>query len=277
MIAEVAAIAQDAPAAISLDGVTDWAGFSRAVRLLVARGVAPGGVRWQVAGEDDVDLFGAAAMPARALPEPPPMNLPRAFVESAREVFLHADADRFALLHGLAARVAADARHWDDPLHPERLHFERCLREVRREIHKMHAFVRFRPIPTEGEGEDDGALRHVAWFEPAHHVLEAAAPFFARRFATLRWAILTPRASVAWNGRALVHGPGARREDAPAADAGEALWLAYYRSIFNPARVKLAMMKREMPVRFWRNLPEARQVGPMLAEAADREHAMIAA
>ncbi|MGN6526846.1 MAG: UdgX family uracil-DNA binding protein [Burkholderiaceae bacterium] len=274
-------VVDEAMTAVALEGVTDWDGFSRAVRALVARGVAPEAVRWRIAGEEHADLFGDAAVRAHALPEPPPLRLPRAFVEAAREVFLHAAPDRFALLHGLAARVAADARHWDDPLHAERLRFERCLREVRREIHKMHAFVRFRPIAMEGEGDgaDDGAapVRHVAWFEPAHHVLEAAAPFFARRFATLRWAILTPRASVAWDGRALVHGPGARREDAPAPDAGEALWLAYYRSIFNPARVKLAMMKREMPVRFWRNLPEARQVGPMLAEAADREHAMIAA
>ena len=119
-------------------------------------------------------------------------------------------------------------------------------------------------------------MRHVAWFEPAHHVLEAAAPFFARRFATMRWAILTPRASVEWDGRALAFGPGARREDAPAADAGEALWLAYYRSIFNPARVKVAMMKKEMPVRFWKNLPEAAAVPELLAQAPERGRRMVA-
>ena len=112
--------------------------------------------------------------------------------------------------------------------------------------------------------------RIVAWFEPAHHVLEAAAPFFARRFATMRWAILTPRASVDGTADALAFGPGARREDAPAADAGEALWLAYYRSIFNPARVKVAMMKKEMPVRFWKNLPEAAAVPELLAQAPER-------
>ena len=159
----------------------------------------------------------------------------------------------------------------------------------------MHAFVRFRQLEDrEPAGFDDAFVRdldaafdveatrpattrHVAWFEPAHHVLEAAAPFFARRFATMRWAILTPRASVEWDGRALAFGPGARRDQAPAADAGEALWLAYYCSIFNPARLKVAMMKREMPVRFWKNLPEAAQIAPLLAEAPERERRMIGA
>ena len=63
----------------------------------------------------------------------------------------------------------------------------------------------------------------------------------------MRWAILTPERSVHWDGDALAFGPGARRDQAPPADAGEALWLTYYRSIFNPARLKLAMMQREMP------------------------------
>jgi hypothetical protein len=44
---------------------------------------------------------------------------------------------------------------------------------VRRDLHKMHAFVRFRRVETPG-GE-----RFVAWFEPDHHIVE-------RRRALLR-------------------------------------------------------------------------------------------
>jgi probable DNA metabolism protein len=55
----------------------------------------------------------------------------------------------------------------------------------------MHAFVRFRLV----EGRRARGL-HVAWFEPAHRVTEAAAPFFARRFANMNWSILTPDACV---------------------------------------------------------------------------------
>ena len=65
------------------------------------------------------------------------------------------------------------------------------------------------------------------------------------------------------------------REQAPGPDAGEALWLAYYASIFNPARTKPAMMKKEMPVRYWRNLPEAVLIAPLLAGAAERTGRML--
>ena len=284
---------------IRLESVIDWAGFSLAVRGLRAEGVAPGQVRWRLGDAEDAtgDLFDAPVeRRVEELAKAPPLPLPRAFVDAAREVFLHADPQRLPLIHRLALRIAEDARAWVDPLHEDRLQFDRMLREVRREIHKMHAFVRFRRIDAPVgaaadtvsgdlfERELDAAFdrearraeaRHVAWFEPAHHVLEAAAPFFARRFATMRWAILTPRASVEWDGRALAFGAGARPEDAPAADAGEALWLAYYRSIFNPARVKVAMMKKEMPVRFWKNLPEAAAIPELLEQAQVREQRMV--
>lgn len=267
---------------IRLGAVVDWAGFSHAVRALRAQGVAPEQVAWRADGDAraaSAGLFDDADDERRPqdLGDGPALALPRAFVESARDVFLHADPLRWPLLHRLARRIADDPQAWSDPLHEDRLCFDRLLREVRREIHKMHAFVRFRRI--EGAAPDapeQSAARHVAWFEPAHHVLEAAAPFFARRFATMRWAILTPRASVEWDGRALAFGPGARREDAPAADAGEELWLAYYRSIFNPARVKVAMMKKEMPVRFWKNLPEAAAIPALLSQAPHRQGRMVA-
>jgi len=48
-------------------------------------------------------------------------------------------------------------------------------KSVRRDIHKMRAFVRFRKI-----GEDGGE-RYIAWFEPDHFIVERNAPFFVRR------------------------------------------------------------------------------------------------
>ena len=282
--------------AIRLDSVVDWAGFSRAVRALRAEGAQPGNVDWRIDGADvesTGDLFEwADERRASELATSSNLSLPRAFVDAAREVFLHADPQRIPLIHRLALRIADDAQAWADPLHEDRLQFERFHREVRREIHKMHAFVRFRRLEESDPARFDDAfvreldaafdteadrpaVRHVAWFEPAHHVLEAAAPFFARRFATMRWAILTPRASVEWDGRWLSFGPGAQRDEAPPADAGEALWLAYYRSIFNPARVKVSMMKKEMPVRFWKNLPEAAAVPELLAQAPARQRRMV--
>ena len=134
---------------------------------------------------------------------------------------------------------------------------------------------------TDGEAGDPHhgtrpGMLHVAWFEPVHHVVEAVAPFFARRFANLRWVLLTPERSVRWDGARLDFGPGARRDEAPAADAGERLWLTYYEHIFNPARLKLAAMRREMPRRYWRNLPEAVLISPLAAAAGERSARMVA-
>ena len=82
---------------------------------------------------------------------------------------------------------------------------------VRRDLHKMHAFVRFRRV----DGED--RERFVAWFEPEHFILEATAPFFVDRFRALDWTILTPIGSVHWDGERLAFGP----PGAPRRRAGE--------------------------------------------------------
>ena len=89
------------------------------------------------------------------------------------------------------------------------------------------------------------------------HIVEAEAPFFARRFPNMRWSILGPRRSAHWDGRALLLGPGMSREAAPAGDALEQLWRTYYASIFNPARTRPRAMRAEMPKKYWHLLPEA--------------------
>ena len=81
----------------------------------------------------------------------------------------------------------------------------------------------------------------------------------------MHWSILTPLRSVSWDGQRCSSPPARRRDDAPAADAGESLWLTYYQHIFNPARLKLAMMRKEMPRRYWNNLPEATLIQPLAA------------
>jgi len=138
---------------------------------------------------------------------------------------------------------------------------------VRRECHKMKAFVRFREVPGRAD-------HYIAWFEPAHRILDRVAPFFQRRFAGMRWAILTPYRSVAWDGEVLRFGRGATRADAPAGDAQEALWRTYYANIFNPARLNPAMMRSEMPQKYWKHLPEAALLPTLLREAGPRVQAM---
>ncbi len=255
---------------VELDGPTDLAGFRAAVRALIAAGTPPAAVRFVVAAAEPASLFDdAVPLPREASANAPPLALPAGFAALCETAVMHDEPLRFARLYELAHLLHQRRTSWHDTLSSQRIALEHMAQAVRRELHKTKAFVRFRPVPG-----DDG-VTHVAWFEPAHHIVHAVAPFFVRRFAGMRWALLTPRGCAHWSGTALTFGPPAERENAPAADAGEALWLAYYRSIFNPARLKLAMMKREMPVRFWANLPEAASIGPLAAAAAERTDRMV--
>lgn len=148
---------------------------------------------------------------------------------------------------------------------------EDLARQVRRDIHKMRAFVRFRSV--EGEAGE----RYVAWFEPEHHILRANAGFFVRRFTTMQWSILTPRGSLHWDGETLHEGPPATRADAPSGDPVEGLWRTYYASIFNPARLKVGAMLKEMPRKYWKNMPEAALIPELIAGAQSREARMVQA
>jgi DNA polymerase len=135
---------------------------------------------------------------------------------------------------------------------------------VRRDMHKMTAFVRFRKV--EGANPE----QFVAWHRPDHLIVRTMAPWFRNRFGNMRWSILTPDESAHWNLEELTFSPGAPRSEAPEGDALEDLWRDYYGSIFNPARVKVKAMKAEMPIRHWATLPEAQIIPELLAKADSR-------
>ena len=262
----------------------DLVGFRRTCRALLADVVAPADVTWRTPDSPSGSLFddaaGRGADPGgQAADAAPSVPVPTAFLALCESAILHRDPDRFGLLYRLLWRLREEPALRHDPLDPDRLKAEHLARSVRRDMHKMKAFVRFRPIVDHAGGAFatvPAEARHVAWFEPGHHIVEAVAPFFARRFTQMRWAILTPECSVRWDGGQLEFGPGAGRDDAPPADAGEYLWLTYYENIFNPARLKLATMQREMPRRYWAGLPEARLIAPLAGTAAQRSWQMIA-
>ena len=249
---------------IPLSAEDDFDGWRDAARALATARIPPEDVTWQT-GAAQPNLFAEAAAPAPA----PPFPVPRAFVELARSAICHSDPERFSLLYALLLRVRDDPRALEDAADPLLRRTEALAKEVRRDIHKMHAFVRFREVATE-EGE-----RFVAWFEPDHHIVRAAAPFFARRFANMDWSILTPGLSAHYDGGALRFGPGATRADAPGADPVEETWKTYYASIFNPARLKVGAMAKEMPRKYWKNMPETALVGELIAGAQAREARMV--
>jgi probable DNA metabolism protein len=258
---------------VRLASTVDFAGFRRACRALWADQVAPEHVVWQCADDAEGDLFESApeASPSAAGAQAPaPVHVPAAFLPIAESVALHRDPDRFALLYRLLWRLQVEPALRGDPHDPDWLGADAMAQAVRREMHRMKAQVRFRTIAG------DGAPLHVAWFEPEHRVVEATAPFFARRFGTMCWALLTPEHSVEWDGSTLWLGPAARRQDAPPADGGDELWLACYRSVFNPARRKVKAIEPEMmPKRDWRNLPQAQDIDALARTADERSPTMI--
>jgi probable DNA metabolism protein len=245
---------------VTLSAPDDFNGWRDAARDLAEAGVPPDAILWQVQGSD-CDLFGLEVEQPAAASFP----VPRAFVDLAGDVVCHSDAERFALLYAMLLRIKADRHALGDEADPLVRRLRQLAKAVRRDIHKMHAFVRFR--------EFDG--RFVAFFEPEHHIVRRAAGFFVDRFTNMKWSILTPELSLHWDGQFMTYGPGAARSDAPSGDPLEETWRTYYASIFNPARLKVGAMLKEMPKKYWRNMPETSLVQPLIAGARNRELEMI--
>ena len=255
---------------VRLSTEDDFEGWRIAARSAALIGVPPEGLHWQV-GEAMADLFaGATEPPLPPAPAGAAFSVSRTFVALAETVVLHADPERFALLYTMLVRLRAQPGLIDDEADPLRRRLEGMAKEVRHDIHKMRAFLRFREI------DEAGTPRFVAWFEPEHHILRANAGFFMRRFATMRWSILTPDASIHWDGETLTEGPGAAKTDAPEGDPVEEVWKTYYASIFNPARLKTGTMLKEMPRKYWKNMPETALVPALIAGAQAREAQMVA-
>ncbi len=196
----------------------------------------------------------------------------REFVEAAKIVARHADPERWNLLYRLLWRQQQNRNLLHIETDDDVAALRKLERQVHRDLHKMHAFVRFRCVTDEQQRE-----HFIAWYKPDHSILELAAPFFQERFPLMRWTILTPTQSVAWEPetRMLAWGPGVPREDAPQDDEIEPMWRSYYASIFNPARVNPRAMRAEMPVRYWQNLPELQLLPQLLTQAGGRVKTMI--
>ncbi|MGB7374711.1 UdgX family uracil-DNA binding protein [Pontixanthobacter sp.] len=262
---------------VSLPRPDDFDYWRDAARRLIQCGVAPDRVSWRERGEA-MDLFAVCSdqNDDGALPAPPinpsVVKTSKRFLDCARNAALHSDEERFALLYRLLWRLQSNPRIMEDKSDDDVRRIEDLAKNVRRDSHKMHAFVRFRRV----EGSDgDASDRYVAWFEPDHHIVRANAGFFKRRFANMQWSILTPRGCIHWDGTRLSESGPASRSDAPADDAMEDLWRQYFASTFNPARLKIGAMMSEMPKKYWKNMPEAALIPELIAGAQSRESRMV--
>jgi probable DNA metabolism protein len=217
---------------ISLERETDFDGWRKAARALVLSKVKPSDVIWSVRGH-------ASAIDPSLDAANGSFRVSAKFVELAQSAILHRDPERFATLYRLLWRLRSHHDLLDAADDPDVALVSAMAKAVHRDVHMMQYSVRFREIGREQKSH------YVAWFEPAHHIVERAAAFFARRFADMPWSILTPDVCAHWDGHAVSITAGIAKTEAPTADRLEEIWRRYHASIFNPARLKV--MPNAMP------------------------------
>ena len=145
---------------VALAGETDFAGWRDAARRLALAGVRPEDIGWRVGSELPSSGFarprprrGAQGDDASSSSAPKPCS---AIPTPNASLFSTGCSGDCEASRNLLA-IASD---------PDIRRFEAMEKAVRRDIHKMRAFVRFRKI---GEAPNE---RYVAWFEPEHHIVE---------------------------------------------------------------------------------------------------------
>jgi len=251
----------------SVDSFDDWRDTARA---LLKANISPSDVSWQPANQQG--LFASSSLSelaakATVSKSEQPIRIPREFLEKAKQAACFSETKdstkKWSILYSLLWRIQ---KHGKDTLHlnsdAEVSYLNSMCKAVNRDTHKMKAFVRFQQVLGEEKslaGQESVAQSteyYMAWFEPAHAIVESIAPFFVKRFTGMRWSILTPFGCAHWNMEKLTISEGALKPDIDA-DIFEEFWQTYYCNIFNPARLKEQAMKSEMPKKYWKYLPEA--------------------
>lgn len=194
------------------------------------------------------------------------LSLPAELVQLLQTIRCHRTPGRYEFMYRLAWRALYQNRRLlEDEADPDVRQARHMEKAIRRDCHKMHAFVRFQETPGE-----DGELHYLSWFEPDHEILERGAKFFTKRFPNMQWTIATPDGTAVWNRDTLNILDAPQVKPSTPADEHAELWRLYYRSICNVSRINPRAMQREMPQKYWKNLPEANDIGILIRDGADR-------
>jgi probable DNA metabolism protein len=250
-----------------------FAAWRAASLVALAEGVTPESIEWRIKeGADSASLHDQAAFDyaetsesavlARAAPA---VQVSKELAALLHDAALYREPQRWAFLYKVLWRWQRGDRSTASPADVDVARLYRMAKCVRRAKHDMIAYVRFRK-----QEPDARTPEYIAWYEPEHDVLGWAAEHFAQRMGRSSWMIATPHGAAFWDGNQLHIEAGwalPHEHRCDAEDEAEALWLAYYRSIFNPARLNEAALEQHMPVRFWKGLPEAHLIPAMISEA----------
>ena len=245
---------------VTLPRIGTFDAWRTEARRLVAGGVHADDVTWALEGEA-ASLF--AAVPedgtARAIRQ---ITVPKAFPALAKQLCASRSPGAFDLAYRLLVRLQDQPRLLSNRADPEVARAEKLAKHIRRDMHKMKAFVRFWDVTPKGANR----RAFLSWFEPDHRIEELIAPFFARRFGDMDWVIVTPEVQMIFESGD-IRFEAVASERLELSDDTEALWQTYYANIFNPARLKIKAMQSEMPKKYWKNLPEADLIPGLIAKA----------
>lgn len=235
-----------------------------AARALASNEISADHVAWQMEG-DAASLFGGG----NALPTAREMTVPKEFVSLAKLICASRAAGAFDLLYRVLLRCRREPKLLSNRADEQVQQLEVWAKNIRRDMHKMKAFVRFRDVTPQGANR----RQFLSWFEPDHRIEELIGSFFTRRFGDMDWVIVTPEVTMRFEGGALAL-EAVPSERLDLSDETEELWKTYYANIFNPARLKIKAMQSEMPKKYWKNLPEADLI-PGLIEGAQARVAQM--
>ena len=251
---------------IALDCDNDFARWREQARTLLTHGIEPAQVIWAEGQTQDL-LAEPAPLPGG--PGAFRARVPFELLVKLEQAGRCRGEQRWSLLYEVLWRVAHGDRSAMLPGDRLGSELQRRIKQVSREAHHLHAFVRFVPLPE--ALAERLQLDLVAFHEPAHDILASASGHFAERLGKLRWLIATPGDGIRYDGTKLDYRrqcPEQWREWARHAhDPGAELWRTYYRHIFNPARTNPAAMGQHMPGRFWRHLPEGALIPLLIGQA----------
>ena len=248
---------------VTLPRLGTFDAWRQSARALALAQVPPEEITWRMAGAE------AGLFDDEDTPLPPPgdgtLTVSKAFPALARLLCASRDAQAFDLAYRLLCRQRGQPGLLSNRADAEVSRAQVLAKNVRRDMHKMKAFVRFREVTPENAGR----RQFLSWFEPDHRIEEPIAGFFQRRFGDMDWAIVTPDVTThCKDGQISQKAIPSDRLDLT--DETETLWQTYYANIFNPARLKIRAMQSEMPKKYWKNLPEAAMIPGLIAEAEAR-------
>lgn len=212
----------------TLVGQTDLAGFRSEARQLLAHQVPPEDVQWQLQpAAEYTDPQSPLASRPRNVARAATAIVPASFTRLCEFVVLHRDPARFSLLYRLLWRLVHEPGLRNEPLDADMQQAQHMAHAVRRDIHKMKANLHMRLLRDRAGNEVQ-----LGCYQPAHHVMEAVAPWFAKRIPQARWAIFTPERSVRFDQGGLLYGPGVPRNLLPSHADGDDAWLECYLRVF---------------------------------------------